>query len=266
VATDIQFMKKAIELAGNALGRTSPNPPVGCVLVKHERVIGSGWHHGAGSAHAEVNAVSTATESISGSTAYVTLEPCNITGRTGPCTKVLIENGVTRVVVGATDPNPKVSGGGLRELQGAGIEVESGILEAECNALIDPFRMWVTHGRPLITLKVATTLDGRIATSTGHSRWITGESARRHVHQMRDRHDAVLVGAGTLRADDPALTTRLEYGEGRDPLRVIVSESLNLPSDAKVFAQDKLSATVVVTPDQSSETKRLVEVPTCRRS
>ena len=239
---DIRFMQQALALARLGEGRTHPNPPVGCVLVRDGVVIAEGWHHRAGEPHAEVEALRQVDGSATGATAYVTLEPCDHTGRTGPCSMALIAAGVTRVVAGAVDPNPLVGGRGLERLRSAGIAVETDVLGAECRRLLAPFATWVALHRPLVVLKVATTLDGRIATSTGDSRWVTGDAAREESHRMRDRCDAIVVGAGTVRADNPALTCRLPGG--RDPLRVVLSASLDLPANAQVLRPGTLILTV----------------------
>ena len=244
-STDLRFMEKAVELANRAVGDTSPNPPVGCVLVKDDRIVAEGWHKRAGEAHAEVDALAKLETPSKGCTAYVTLEPCSISGRTGPCSQALIDADVERVVVGVLDPNPKVNGNGIAALRNAGIKVETGVLESECRQLIAAFTTWITLGRPLVTLKIASSLDGRIATESGHSQWVTGESARMRVHQMRDQMDAILVGAQTVRADNPSLTARLGDGPSRHPVRIILSNSLNLPTHSKVF--DKQAPTLVFT-------------------
>jgi len=248
-------MQRALELAQQGMGRTSPNPPVGCVVVRNSEVIAEGYHQKAGLDHAEIDALKKVSGSATGATAYVTLEPCNHQGRTGPCTDALIAAGVTRVVVGTTDPNPRVSGSGIERLRKAGIQVDQGVLQPECNELIRPFSKWVTTGRPLVTLKVATTLDGKIATSTGHSQWITGQEARLDVHERRDQIDAILVGAGTVRMDNPRLTTRLPSGNGHNPLRIVISRSGDLPLDANVFSDP--SHTVIVTDIDNEATAML---------
>ncbi len=254
-------MREAIQLARRGLGRTAPNPAVGCVLVRDGEVVGRGWHHAAGRPHAEVEAIRDAGKRTEGAIAYVTLEPCNHTGRTGPCTEALIAAGVTRVVLGARDPNPKVEGDGVGRLKAAGLEVELGVLEAECAAVLAPFATWTTTGRPLVTLKVATTLDGRIATSTGHSQWVTGEAARRDVHRRRNENDAVMVGGGTVRADDPALTTRGIEG-GRHALRVVLSASMDLPTRSQLFTDGLADTLVLTTSDRVApvETVRVTDL------
>jgi diaminohydroxyphosphoribosylaminopyrimidine deaminase/5-amino-6-(5-phosphoribosylamino)uracil reductase len=244
---DVRFMRRALALAAEGIGRTAPNPPVGCVLVSGEIMVAEGWHSQAGSDHAEVDALRNCPNDVSDLTAYVTLEPCNHTGQTGPCTEALIDAGVKRVVIGCMDPNPSVNGAGVERLQQAGLEVQVGVLESESRVLIRPFAQWITTGRPLVTLKIATTLDGRIATTTGHSQWVTSEEARHCSHRLRDRMDAILVGAGTIRADDPQLTARLPDVAGVDPIRVVVSASLNLPDEARVFSVQSEAPTWVVT-------------------
>lgn len=240
-------MRRAIELGQRGRGRTAPNPPVGCVLVRGDQVVGEGWHRAAGQPHAEVEALTVASESARGATAYVSLEPCNHHGRTGPCTEALLRAGVARVVLGAPDPNPAVAGGGVARLREAGLTVDTGVEPEACRDLLAPFACFTTRGRPLVTLKVACTLDGRIATSTGHSRWVTGPAARLDTHELRDQVDAILIGAGTARADDPALTCRLPSGVGRDPMRVVLSASLGLPESARLLTAASSAPTVVVT-------------------
>ncbi|MEC8025724.1 MAG: bifunctional diaminohydroxyphosphoribosylaminopyrimidine deaminase/5-amino-6-(5-phosphoribosylamino)uracil reductase RibD [Myxococcota bacterium] len=242
---DITHMRRAIALASQAIGRTAPNPPVGCVLVKNGRVIGEGYHRKAGLPHAERDALANALNDTKGATAYVTLEPCNHHGRTPPCTDALLEAGIQRVVVGAVDPNPRVSGAGLERLRVAGVEVVAGVCEHQALELIAPFTRHMLHRRPLVTIKIACTLDGKIATSSGHSQWITGPEARLDVHRLRNHVDAIAVGAGTVRTDNPRLTTRLPDDSGRSPLRVIVSTRLNLPMDAQIFDAELASNTVI---------------------
>ena len=245
--TDRAYMLRALRLAARARGRTSPNPMVGCVLVKGGRIVGAGYHHRAGLPHAEAEALAAAGRKARGATAYVTLEPCNHIGRTGPCSEALIAAGVARVVVAMADPNPKVAGGGAARLRAAGIPVEIGLCEAEARELVGGFVSWVVTGRPRVTLKAAITLDGRIATRSGDSRWVTGEAARAEVHRMRDACDAILVGVGTVTADDPALTTRLTARRaggggrrGRDPLRVILDGMLQIDEEARVIGPGAL--------------------------
>ncbi|MBF0213297.1 MAG: bifunctional diaminohydroxyphosphoribosylaminopyrimidine deaminase/5-amino-6-(5-phosphoribosylamino)uracil reductase RibD, partial [Magnetococcales bacterium] len=214
-------------------GRTRPNPVVGCVIVRDGEIVGQGYHPCAGSPHAEVYALRDAGERARGACAYVTLEPCSHHGRTPPCADALIAAGVARVVVAMIDPNLQVSGRGVARLREAGIEVVIGVRAEEARALNLPFVIWIEQERPLITLKLAASLDGKTATRTGESQWITGPAARARVQRMRDQHDAVLVGIGTILADDPRLNCRMPGG--RDPVRVVVDSRLRIPDRAKVF-------------------------------
>lgn len=225
--TDEQYMQRALELATQAEGDTSPNPMVGCVIVDDEgNIIGEGYHHKAGEAHAEINALEEAKSLARGATAYVTLEPCAHYGRTGPCCVALARAGIRKVVIACTDPNPKVAGQGIDYLRLQGIEVITGVCEKAAKRLNERFFTWITKKRPFITLKYAMTLDGKIATSTGDSKWITGEHARTLAHRLRKQHDAVLVGVGTVLADDPELTTRLV--KGKNPIRVVLDGHLRI--------------------------------------
>jgi diaminohydroxyphosphoribosylaminopyrimidine deaminase / 5-amino-6-(5-phosphoribosylamino)uracil reductase len=250
VKADATFMRMAVRLARKGLGRTSPNPPVGAVVVKGERVVGCGYHRRAGEPHAEALALAQAGSRARGATVYVTLEPCTHHGRTPPCSEALIEAGIRRVVVGVRDPNRKVSGAGLETLARAGVEVRSGVEAQACAELIAAFARHANSGLPLVTLKLAASLDGRIATATGASRWITGEAARRRVHRMRNEVDAVMVGAGTVLADDPLLTCRLRGG--RNPLRVIVDGALRIPLTARVLTNGAAAGTLIATVDRDS--------------
>lgn len=224
-------MALAVSLGARGLGRVWPNPAVGCVLVKVGRVVGRGWTDIGGRPHAEVKALAQAGDLAKGACAYVSLEPCNHTGKTGPCAQALIDAGVARVVVACQDPDPRVAGGGIARMRAAGIEVVTGVLEDEGLRAHEGFFSRLQKGRPMVTLKVATSLDGRIATASGESQWITGPEARRRVHGMRARHDAVMVGAGTARADDPSLTVR-GMGEVPQPVRVVVSGRLDVPVES----------------------------------
>ncbi|MDN4594143.1 bifunctional diaminohydroxyphosphoribosylaminopyrimidine deaminase/5-amino-6-(5-phosphoribosylamino)uracil reductase RibD [Polycladomyces subterraneus] len=228
-----KWMRLALHLARSAEGQTSPNPLVGAVAVKNGRLIGMGAHLRAGTPHAEVHALDMAGPEAAGSTLYVTLEPCNHYGRTPPCTEKVIASGVKTVVIGSKDPDPRVAGSGIRRLQEAGVEVVMGVLETECLRLNEAYFHHRRTGRPFITLKTASTLDGKIATHTGHSRWVTGEAARAEVHRLRHIHDAIMVGVGTVLADKPRLTTRLPGG-GRNPIRVVIDSRLRLPLDTPV--------------------------------
>ena len=229
-------MRSALALARRGLGNTWPNPAVGCVVVKDGRVVGRAVTAPGGRPHAETVALQMAGAAARGATAYVTLEPCCHWGQTAPCTDALIGAGVARVVIGAKDPDPRVNGGGVAKLQGAGVAVEEGVLRTEVEEVSAGFFSRVCRGRPLVTLKLATTLDGRIGTGSGESRWITGEPARRVAHALRGRHDAVMVGVGTVLADDPDLTCRLPGYKQVPMVRVIVDTQLRTPPTAKVLA------------------------------
>ncbi|MDI6632192.1 MAG: bifunctional diaminohydroxyphosphoribosylaminopyrimidine deaminase/5-amino-6-(5-phosphoribosylamino)uracil reductase RibD [Bacillota bacterium] len=243
---DESFIRRTLELAARARGLTSPNPLVGAVVVRDGRVVGEGYHRRAGLPHAEIEALQAAGEAARGATLYVNLEPCCHTGRTGPCTEAIIAAGVKRVVAAMVDPNPLVAGKGIARLREAGIDVAVGVMEDEARRLNEAFIKYVTARRPFVILKTAMSLDGKIATVTGESRWITGEAAREYVHQLRNTCDAVLVGIGTVLKDDPSLTTRLPEG-GRDPVRVILDSSARLPLAARVLNQDSEAPTLVAT-------------------
>jgi diaminohydroxyphosphoribosylaminopyrimidine deaminase / 5-amino-6-(5-phosphoribosylamino)uracil reductase len=230
---DRAMMQRCLELARRASGQTAPNPLVGAVVVQNGQIVGEGFHPKAGQPHAEVFALRAAAEQAQGATVYVNLEPCNHHGRTPPCTEALIRAGVARVVAGMVDPDPRVSGSGIAKLQAAGIAVSVGVEEEACQELNEAFVHRVLHRRPLGILKYAMTLDGKIATSTGHSAWVTGKTARAAVHQLRAACDAVVVGGNTVRQDNPLLTTH--QVAQHNPLRVVMSRSLDLPDDAKLW-------------------------------
>lgn len=253
------WMRLAIQLAKAAEGQTAPNPMVGAVAVKEGRIIGSGAHLKAGTPHAEVHCLQMAGDEAKGCTLYVTLEPCNHYGRTPPCTENILQSGVKQVVIGSVDPDPQVSGSGIKRLRAAGVEVIQGVLESECLKMNEAYFHHRKTGKPFVTLKTATTLDGKIATATGDSRWITGEASRQYVHQLRHRHDAILVGVGTVLADNPRLTTRLETG-GIHPLRVIVDSYLRTPLDAAVVDTSEAATWIFTTAQRDREKeKRLLE-------
>lgn len=245
-ADDERYMREALRLAARGRGHTSPNPMVGTVIVKRGRVLARGWHHEVGQAHAEVDALSHIGGRAEGATVYVNLEPCNHHGRTGPCTDALLAAGVARVVVGMIDPNPIVNGGGLERLRKAGVRVDTGCLEAESRALNEAFVCAMTKRRAFVTLKLASTADGQLATRSGHSTWVTGEAAREYVHQERARSDAVMVGVGTVLADDPALNVRLV--RGRDPIRIVVDSTARTPPTAKLLREGTSPVWIAVTP------------------
>jgi diaminohydroxyphosphoribosylaminopyrimidine deaminase/5-amino-6-(5-phosphoribosylamino)uracil reductase len=252
-----KFMKAALGYARKGLGKTSPNPAVGAVIVRKGRVVAAGFHRRAGEAHAEVEALNQLKgKARQGDTLYVTLEPCNHFGRTPPCTEAILEKGVRKVVVGMRDPNPSVTGGGCDYLSGHGVEVVTGVLEEECRRLNDWFVTYVSKGRPFVIAKIAMTLDGWTATSTGNSRWVTNERSRQWVHRLRSQVDAVMVGVGTVTADDPLLNTRLTEGRGRDPVRVIVDTHLSIPMNARVLRLPGDSETLIAV-SKNLATRRL---------
>lgn len=242
---DKKYMKLALELAGRGLGRTSPNPMVGAVIVKEGRIIGEGWHQQCGGLHAERSALADCRESARGGTLYVTLEPCCHYGRQPPCTEAILDSGISRVVIGSSDPNPLVRGRGTRYLRDHGIKVEEGVLKEECDQLNYVFFHYISTGRPYVVMKYAMTMDGKIATRTGQSRWITGEAARRKVHEDRHRYRAIMVGIGTVQKDNPALTCRMEGGI--NPLRIICDSRLCTPADAQVVLTAKEVPTILAT-------------------
>jgi len=241
-----KFMQAALGFARKGLGKTSPNPAVGAVIARRGQVVAAGFHRKAGGAHAEVEALNQLRGTARrGDTLYVTLEPCNHFGRTPPCTQAILEKGIRKVVVGMRDPNPHVTGGGCDYLSGQGVEVVTGVLEAECRRLNEWFVTYVTKGRPFVIAKTALTLDGWTATSTGHSRWVTNEQSREWVHRLRHQVDGILVGVGTVMADDPLLNTRLKKGRGKDPVRIIVDTHLRIPVNARVLAHPHGSETLI---------------------
>jgi diaminohydroxyphosphoribosylaminopyrimidine deaminase/5-amino-6-(5-phosphoribosylamino)uracil reductase len=263
VKPDLHFMRQARQLARRAQGQTSPNPLVGAVLVKQGRVIARGWHHRAGEPHAEIEALRAASRrgvAVKGATLYVTLEPCCTHGRTPPCTEAIQAAGIKRVVVGATDPNPKHGGKGLTILRRAGIEVVAGVLADECARLNEAFNHWIVARVPFVTVKSALTLDGKIATASGESKWITGEAARAYGMELRRNHDAILVGVNTILADDPSLTVRsgnAGRAESSNPrLRRIILDSLaRTPLAAKVVSDEFASLTTIVVSKQAPKSR-----------
>ena len=270
LAADLAHLRTALALARRGLGNVWPNPAVGCVIVNEGRVVGRGWTQPGGRPHAEPEALRRAGGAARGATAYISLEPCCHWGKTPPCTDALIAAGVARVVAAVEDPNPEVAGGGVARLREAGIAVETGLCGAEAAELNAGFFNRLRLGRPLVTLKLATTLDGRIATRTGDSRWITGRAARERAHLLRAAHDAVLVGTETVLSDDPLLTCRLSGLEGRSPVRVVLDRRLRLPLSAKLFTDPETAPVWVATaasPDQAKVARlqergiAIIEVP-----
>lgn len=249
---DEDYMREALRLAENARGRTSPNPLVGAVIVREGRIIAAGWHRKAGTEHAEIHALRMAGELARGATLYVTLEPCSHYGRTGPCVRAVIEAGIRRVVAAMVDPNPLVGGQGIKLLEEAGIETECGILEEEARRQNEVFLKWVTTRTPFVWLKLAMSLDGRIATAGGESRWITGEASRQCGHVMRDQVDGILVGIGTVLADDPQLTARLSGG-GHNPCRIVLDSQARTPLSAKILRDSAAPVLIAVTDTAPAE-------------
>ncbi|KKO52043.1 bifunctional diaminohydroxyphosphoribosylaminopyrimidine deaminase/5-amino-6-(5-phosphoribosylamino)uracil reductase RibD [Paenibacillus sp. DMB20] len=247
------YMSLALDLAERAQGQTGINPVVGCVVVKDGRLVGVGTHLERGTPHAEVHALNMAGGNAAGSTVYVTLEPCSHYGRTPPCSERIISEGVKRVVVAAEDPNPLVAGKGIAMLRAAGIQVDSGVLGERSRKLNEPFMKYITTGKPYVTLKSATTLDGKIATKTGDSKWISNEAARERVHTLRHRHQAIMVGVSTVIADDPQLTTRLPV-EGLNPIRIVVDSKLRIPLKSRLL-RDGAAPTIILTTEQGDRDK-----------
>ncbi len=245
-----KMMRRCIELAVKGRGHVSPNPMVGCVIVKKGKIIGEGYHRRFGDAHAEVNAVKSATASVEGSDVFVSLEPCSHFGKTPPCVDLLIEKGIRRVYVSMLDPNPMVNGRGVRKLKGAGIEVNVGLLADESRKINEAFTKYIRTGLPFVTLKAAQSLDGRIALNNGKSKYITSSASLKMVHSLRASSDAVLVGAGTVIADDPSLTVRLV--KGRSPIRIVVDGNLRSPLNAKMF-HDGASRVIIICSSAAAE-------------
>jgi len=256
-----RYMKMALTLARKGWGYTSPNPMVGAVVVRDGMVIGKGWHRKVGGAHAEVNAIDDAGEYARGADLYVTLEPCNHAGRTPPCTEKILAAGISRVFAAMADPNPRVTGGGADYLRAKGVPVVIGILEDEALRLNEIFVKYARTGRPFVILKCAATLDGRIATRTGDARWVTGETARAHVHYLRHGVDGILVGIGTVLSDNPRLTTRLNDARGIDPTRIILDSQLSIPEDAKVLTVASSAGAIIATGESapSEKVRRLTD-------
>ncbi|MHB9072100.1 MAG: bifunctional diaminohydroxyphosphoribosylaminopyrimidine deaminase/5-amino-6-(5-phosphoribosylamino)uracil reductase RibD [Desulfobaccales bacterium] len=253
-------MKLALRLAAKGAGWVSPNPMVGAVVVKAGQVVGQGYHRRAGLPHAEVEALRSAGEAARGADLYVTLEPCNHQGRTPPCTRAILAAGVRRVIIAARDPNPQVTGGGAEFLAEQGVDVTAGVLETEARQLNEAWYHWVKTGRPWVMAKAACSLDGKIATATGESQWLTGESARAFGHRLRHHVDAILVGVGTVLADNPQLTARLPRGRSQDPIRIVLDSRLRLPLDAKLVTLNSQAPTWVATTNQAPpDTVRTLE-------
>lgn len=256
---DEDYMREALRLARHAEGRTSPNPMVGAVVVKNGRIVGEGWHRKAGTEHAEVHALNMAGDLAKGATVYVSLEPCAHYGRTGPCAEALVKAGVSRVVIGMEDPNPKVLGKGIKILRDAGIEVSSGVLKDEAEKLNEVFLKWIQTGMPYVALKTAMTLDGKITTSIGESKWISNEASRQKTHELRDIYDGIVVGIGTVLADNPSLTTRLPDVHGKNPVRIVLDSSCRIPLDSKLLHDGEAPVIVAVTEKADDSKVKAVE-------
>ena len=247
---DSQYMLKCLQLAERGRGEVEPNPMVGCVIVAGGRIVGKGWHQRYGGPHAEVEALRDAGAKARGATLYVSLEPCNHFGKTPPCTEAIIDAGVRKVVIGMADPNPEVTGNGAQRLREAGVTVVEDVERERCEALNEVYIVNTVHQRPFVLLKVAQTLDGHVAALKGTSHWITSEESRVEVHRLRSVYDAVLVGAETVRKDNPSLNVR--HVEGRHPQRIILTRSWHLPLSAAVFSDDLADHTIVVTSKKSA--------------
>ncbi|CEM63246.1 bifunctional diaminohydroxyphosphoribosylaminopyrimidine deaminase/5-amino-6-(5-phosphoribosylamino)uracil reductase RibD [Treponema phagedenis] len=242
---DCEYMRTALQFAKKGAGWTSPNPMVGAVIVKNGKIIGSGFHERYGEPHAERNALRSCTETPAGATLYVTLEPCCHHGKQPPCVDAVLESGITRVVIGSADPNPLVGGKGVRRLKESGIEVSENILKEECDRLNEVFFHYIQTKRPFVVMKYAMTMDGKIAAVTGNSKWITEEKAREHVHLQRHRYTAIMVGVGTVLADDPLLTCRIK--DGKNPIRIICDTNLRTPLSAQIIRTAKKVPTIIAT-------------------
>ena len=253
MGADREYMQRALDLAYRARGATSPNPMVGCVVVRDGVVVGEGFHARAGEAHAEVNAIRAAGGRVDGATVYVSLEPCAHHGRTPPCTELLLEVRPARVVVAMEDPNPKVAGKGIGALRAAGIPVDVGVLAQEALRLNEAYAVFIRDARPFVIAKCAMTLDGKIATRTGASKWITGEAARHHVHELRSEVDAILIGRKTLDFDDPSLTVRTD-APPKQPVRIVLSTGGDLDPTRKLFSENGGGATWIAAPEGSGDT------------
>lgn len=255
---DEYYMKLALGLAEKARGRVNPNPMVGGVIVKGDQIIGRGYHKSYGGAHGEINAFENAREDVEGATIYINLEPCSHYGKTPPCVDKIIEKKIGRVIIGCLDPNPLVGGKGVEKLRKSGIEVVTGILEEECKALNEVFMKYIIEKKPFVTMKVAMSLDGKIATKTGESKWITNSKSRENVHRLRDEVSGIMVGVNTVIADNPELTSRVK--NGRNPIRIIVDSKLRIPLDSKVLKNQEEAKTIIATTNKADmEKKKRIE-------
>jgi diaminohydroxyphosphoribosylaminopyrimidine deaminase/5-amino-6-(5-phosphoribosylamino)uracil reductase len=265
---DIKYMKRAIELSLLGHGHVSPNPLVGAVIVKNGKIIGEGYHKKSGEAHAEVNAIESATESVAGATMYVTLEPCNHFGKTPPCTERIIREKISRVVLGISDPNKNVSGGGIEKLITAGIEVGSGVLQNEIRKVNEVFIKYVQTGQPFCAMKTAMTMDGKISTYTGDSKWISNELSRKFVHELRHSYSGIMVGVNTVISDNPFLTDRSDHENKSHPAKIVVDSNGRTPLDSNIFKSNEARTIIAVTEKASQSfvkkaTKMGVEIIFC---
>ncbi|MTI55422.1 bifunctional diaminohydroxyphosphoribosylaminopyrimidine deaminase/5-amino-6-(5-phosphoribosylamino)uracil reductase RibD [Geosporobacter ferrireducens] len=252
---DSTYMYRALALAKLGTGYTNPNPLVGAVIVKNDSIIGEGYHRLYGGPHAEINAFSNATESVGGATMYVTLEPCSHYGKTPPCAEAIVKKGIKKVIIAMKDPNPLVAGKGIQILKDAGIEVITGILEHQAKKLNEVFIKHITTGLPFCVLKTAMTLDGKIAAATGESKWITDETSRKYVHLLRHQYPTIMVGIGTVLADDPLLTTRLEGMQGRNPVRIVLDTHGKIPLESNILKCDTHKKTIVAVTELADSKK-----------
>ena len=252
---DAFYMQMAIELAKNGMGFVNPNPLVGAVIVKNGIIVGKGWHEYFGGPHAEVNAIKDAGENTDGATIYVTLEPCSHYGKTPPCSLEIIKNKFSRVVIGSTDPNPLVAGRGTEMIRNAGIEVASGILENETRKLNEVFFKYIQTKTPFVVIKTAMSLDGKIATNTGDSRWISGEESRKTVHKLRNQYSGIMVGINTVMKDDPLLNIRNIKGKTKNPVRIIVDSKARIPFEAKVINSPETAPVILAVTHQAPAAK-----------
>jgi diaminohydroxyphosphoribosylaminopyrimidine deaminase/5-amino-6-(5-phosphoribosylamino)uracil reductase len=253
--TDTKYMLRALELSKKGIGYTNPNPLVGAVIVKNEKIIGEGYHEKYGSAHAEINAFKNATTDVSGSTMYVTLEPCSHYGKTPPCANAIVERGIKKVVIALKDPNPLVEGRGIEILERNGIEVVTGVLEKECRKVNEIFLKYITTKLPFCILKTAMTLDGKIATFKGDSKWITNEASRKQVHELRHHVSGIMVGIETVLKDDPSLNTRLEGIKCSDPVRIIIDSRGRTPLNSQVLNIKSNAKTIIATTELTDANK-----------
>ncbi len=252
---DTFYMTRALELAQLGAGHANPNPLVGALIVKNGKIIGEGYHEKYGHAHAEVNAFNNAKEDVQRATMYVTLEPCSHFGKTPPCAETIIKKGIKKVVIAMKDPNPLVAGRGINILKDSGIEVVTGLMEEEAKKLNEIFIKFITTGLPFCTLKTAMTLDGKIAAYTGDSRWVTNERSREYVHKLRHKYSSIMVGIGTVLADDPLLTTRLDMVNSKNPIRIVVDSKGKIPLDAKILKCDDNTKTIIATTEAIDKEK-----------